>query len=111
MSVSIVTQGTMVNCPHAIPATIPATGAQVLIDGTPAAVQGDKGLVAGCPFTLPNGKPQPCATAEFTKAATKVTTGGKPVLLMNMSDLCKSADMVTNGPVVWSTVQIKVLAK
>ncbi|MFZ7090751.1 hypothetical protein [Primorskyibacter sp. 2E233] len=110
MTTPIVTQGTVITCPHSIPATIMAGGSKLLVAGTPAAVQGDKGMVSGCPFTLPNGKPQPCVTAELTKAASKVQTGGKPVLLLNPSDMCKSGDQITNGPVIWSSPQTKVLA-
>ncbi len=111
MTAFVVTMGTQITCPHSIPATIAAGGAKLMIVGTAAAVMGDKGLVSGCPFTLPNGKPQPCATAELTKAASKVTTGGTPVLLMNPSDLCKSGDQVPNGPVIWASPQTKVMAK
>lgn len=109
MSQPIVTQGTIITCPHSVPATIPASGAKLLIAGTPAALQGDKGLVSGCPFTLPGGKLQPCVTAELTGAATKVMSGGRPVLLLNPGDLCKSGDQVVNGPVIWSSPQTKVL--
>jgi hypothetical protein len=48
--------------------------------------------------------------AELTKAASKVTSGGTPVLLVNPSDLCKSGQ-IPNGPVVWSSPQTKVLAQ
>ena len=81
-----------------------------VVAGTPAALMGDKGTIAGCPFTTPEPKPQPCVVAEFTKAASKVLSGGTPVLLVNPSDLCKSGQ-IPNGPVVWTTPQTKVLAK
>ena len=83
MTTPIVTQGTIITCPHAIPATITASGSKLLIAGTPAALMGDKGTVSGCPFTTPEPKPQPCVIAELTKAAGKVTSGGTPVLLVN----------------------------
>lgn len=109
MSTPIVTLGTVITCPHSIPAVIAASGSNLLVDGTPAALQGDTASVAGCPFTTPGGTPQPCTTAEMTKAASKVTSGGSPVLLVNPSDLCKSGS-IPNGPVVWSSPQTKVLA-
>lgn len=109
MSTPIVTQGTIATCPHAIPVTIPASGAKLLIAGTHAALMGDKGTIAGCPFTTPEPKPQPCVVAEFTKAASKVMSGGTPVLLVNPGDLCKSG-AIPNGPVIWSQPQTKVLA-
>jgi hypothetical protein len=110
VSTPIVTQGTAIQCPHAMPATLTPSASKVLVDQTPALVMGDKGTVSGCPFTLPNGKPQPCVTALLTKAATKVMAENKPVLLMNPADLCQSAEQIPQGPVTWTSVQSKVLA-
>lgn len=109
MTTPILTQGTVATCPHAIPVTIAASGAKLLIAGTPAGVMGDKGSIAGCPFTTPGPKPQPCLVAEFTKTSSKVQSGGNFVLLINPSDLCKSGG-IHNGPVIWTTPQTKVLA-
>ncbi|MEM9302726.1 MAG: hypothetical protein AAGE01_11470 [Pseudomonadota bacterium] len=109
MSTPIITQGTVATCPHAIPVTIAATGSKLLIAGTPAALLGDKGTIAGCPYTTPEPKPQPCVVAEFTKRSSKVLSGGTPVVLVNPADLCK-AGQIPNGPVVWSSPQTKVLA-
>ena len=110
MSKPVVTQATMIQCPHAIPATLTTSNSKVLIDNSPALVMGDKGTVSGCPFTLPNGKPQPCVTALLTGAATKVMAENKLVLLLNPSDICQSAEGIPQGPVVWSSIQTKVLA-
>lgn len=111
MTTPVVTQGTVITCPHSIPATIAASSSKVLIASTPTAVMGDKGTVSGCPFTLPNGKPQPCVTALLTKASSKVLAENKPVLLLNPADICQSGDQIPNGPVVWSSPQTKVLAR
>jgi hypothetical protein len=110
MSKPVVTMATLIQCPHAIPGTLATTTAKVLVDGMPPLVSGDKGTVAGCPFTVPTGKPQPCATALLTGLASKVLAENKPVLLLNPSDICQSADQIPNGPVVWGTIQAKVLA-
>jgi uncharacterized Zn-binding protein involved in type VI secretion len=109
MTTPVVTQGTVITCPHSIPASIIASGSKLLIAGTPAALLGDQGTIAGCPFTV-GPKPQPCVIAELTKAAGKVTSGGTPVLLVNPADLCKSGQ-IPNGPVIWSSPQTKVLAQ
>jgi hypothetical protein len=110
MTIPIVTMATVIQCPHAIPGTLVTATAKVLVDNMPPLVMGDKGSIAGCPFTVPPSKPQPCATALLTKAATKVLVENKPVLLMNPADICQSADQIPNGPVVWATIQSKVLA-
>jgi uncharacterized Zn-binding protein involved in type VI secretion len=109
MTTPVVTQATIATCPHGIPVTIAATGAKVLIMGTPVARIGDMGTIAGCPFTVPGPSPQPCLVAEFTKGSAKVSSGGIPVLLVNPSDLSKSGQ-IPNGPVVWSGPQTKVIA-
>lgn len=110
MSRPVVTVATLIQCPHGVPGTVMTSTAKVLVAGAPPLVSGDKGTVAGCPFTVPTGKPQPCTTALLTGIATKVLAENKPVLLMNPSDICQSADQIPQGPVIWSTIQSKVLA-
>jgi hypothetical protein len=110
MTVPIVTLATKIQCPHCIPGTLITTTAKVVIDNAPPLVAGDKGTVTGCPFTVPGPKPQPCVTALLTKVAAKVLAENKPVLLMNPTDVCQSAEQIPQGPVVWSTIQSKVLA-
>ncbi|UVO55694.1 hypothetical protein [Sphingomonas sp. SUN039] len=110
MTTPIVTMATMVQCPHGIPGTVMTATAKVLVDSAPPLVAGDKGTIAGCPFTVPTGKPQPCVTALLTLASTKVMAEGKPVLLMNPADICQSAEQIPQGPVVWTNIQAKVLA-
>lgn len=110
MTIPIVTKATVIQCPHMIPGTLATATAKVTIENMPPLVMGDKGTISGCPFTVPPSKPQGCATALLTKAATKVLAENKPVLLMNPADLCQSADQIPNGPVVWTTIQSKVLA-
>ena len=110
MSQPIVTMATMIQCPHGIPGTLMTSTAKVMVMGAPPLVAGDKGMVAGCPFTVPGPKPQPCTTALLTGLSTKLLAENKPVLLMNPSDLCQSADQIPQGPVIWGTIQAKVLA-
>lgn len=110
MSLPIVTTATMIQCPHGIPATLVTATAKVLVDAMPPLVTGDKGMVAGCPFTVPGPKPQPCVTILLTKPATKVLAENKPVLLMNPADVAQSAEQAPQGPAVWGNIQSKVLA-
>jgi hypothetical protein len=110
MTIPVVTMATRLQCPHAVPATLMTATAKVLIDTMPPLVVADKGTVAGCPFTVPTGKPQPCVTALLTKAATKVLAEGKPVLLFNPADICQSAEQIPQGPAIWTSNQTKVLA-
>jgi hypothetical protein len=110
MTKPVVTMATLIQCPHTIPGKVMTATVKVLVEGAPPLVSGDKGTVASCPFTVPTGKPQPCVTALFTGLSSKVLVEGKPVLLFNPTDICQSADQIPQGPVIWSTIQAKVLA-
>ena len=110
MTIPIVTMATVTQCPHGIPGTLMTATAKVMVDNAPPLVVGDKGTVAGCPFTVPPSKPQPCATVLLTKAATKVLAENKPVLLMNPADIAQSAEQIPQGPAIWGNIQSKVLA-
>ncbi|MEO0643259.1 MAG: hypothetical protein AAFY47_07575 [Pseudomonadota bacterium] len=110
MSREILTSATRTQCPHGGTGTLNASQGKVMIEGSPALVFGDQGTVAGCGFTLPNGKPQPCVTQKLLGASTKVFAQGTPVLLKNPTDLSYSAENIPQGPVTWSTVQAKVTA-
>lgn len=110
MTRPIVTMATLTQCPHGIPGQLMTSTTKVLVDAAPALALGDKGTVAGCPFTLPNGKPQPCVTELLTGVSTKVMAEGRFVLLMNPSDICQSAEQIPQGPVIWTMVQTKVIA-
>jgi hypothetical protein len=101
-------QGT---CPHAGTLTVPPAQARVTVGGQPVAVQTDIGTVAGCPFQIPFGvgtKPQPCVTAKFTVAATKIMVGGVPVLLQDSTGLCSSAEQIPQGPPTFTQTQLQV---
>lgn len=110
MSKPVVTQQTQTQCPHAAMGSLITSTTKVLVDNAPALALGDKGVVAGCPFTLPNGKPQPCVTEMLLGLSAKVMAEGKFVLLQNPPDLCYSAENIPQGPVTWANIQMKVLA-
>jgi hypothetical protein len=90
-----------VQCAHAAPAQLAATGVRLLLGGQAAALAGDKAVVTGCPFQVPAGagtKPQPCATVEWTMPAARVRSGGKAVLLNPSPSLCRSGEQIPQGP-------------
>jgi hypothetical protein len=97
-------------CPHGGPGTLMPGVTKVLVDGGLVLVAGDAGLFAGCAFTVPPGKPQPCVKAQLTMASGKVLVESKPVLLLNPADLALSAEQIPGGPVMWTQVQSKVIA-
>ena len=90
--------GAQAMCPHGGQvSTIPASP-RVFAGGQPVATLGDTYLVAGCAFTLPNGKPQPCVKVQWTVGAVRVRVGGQPAILTSSSGLCQSPEQIPQGP-------------
>jgi hypothetical protein len=101
--------GAVAMCPHGGQITVPSSDSRVLV-GAPAVLVTDMGTVAGCAFTVPPGKPQPCATVQFLVPATRVTVMGQPVVLQTSSGLCLSADGIPAGPPIIASTQVRVVA-
>lgn len=93
---------TPIQCPHGAKANHVPAQVRVLIGGAPALTVGDAGLVAGCPFTLPNGKPSPCVTIQWTAPAVRVKLSGQPALVASSIGLCKSPEQAPQGPAIAS---------
>ncbi len=100
-------------CTHAGPATIAPAQPRVLVSGQPIATQGSVIAVAGCAFTLPNGKPQPCVTVKWLMPSTRFLVGGQPALLQPAPGpgpgLCQSAEQIPQGPPMVNTMQARVI--
>jgi hypothetical protein len=89
---------------------IVAASPRVMVSGMPAAVLTDQGLVAGCAFTVPTGKPQPCVTTRWIAAATRVLANGQPLLINPCVALCLSAEQIPGGPPIITGSQTRVIA-
>jgi hypothetical protein len=79
--------GATVLCAHAGQATPTAPNPRVLVSGMPTVALTSPYVVAGCPFVPPGGN-GPCVTAQFVTAATRVTSNGQPLLLIDSQALC-----------------------
>lgn len=79
--------GATVQCAHAGQAQPTAPNARVLVSGQPIVTQPAPYVVAGCPFSTPAG-PMPCVTAQWVSGATRVTSNGMPVLLLDSQAVC-----------------------
>lgn len=103
-----------VSCTHGIPAQIPPLQPRVLVSGQPVATLASQILVAGCPFTIPGPKPQPCVTIKWLMPAARVLVMGQPALLQPAPGtgvgLCQSPEQIPNGPPLVSAVQPRVIA-
>lgn len=63
------------------------TNPRVTVSGQPIVTQPSPYTIAGCPFNI-SGAPSPCITAQWVTAATRVTSNGMPVLLMDSQAIC-----------------------
>lgn len=80
-------QGATVFCLHAGQAQPTVTNPRVKVDGQPTVQQAAPWTVAGCTYT-PGPSPVPCVTAQWTTAATRVKSGGLPLLLQDSVAVC-----------------------
>ncbi|UAK23289.1 DUF4280 domain-containing protein [Sphingomonas nostoxanthinifaciens] len=110
MAGPVLHMGATLTCPHGGMLTIVAASPRVMLGGMPAAVVTDQGLIAGCVFTVPPAKPQPCTTTQWIMGATRVLAGGQPLLTAPPVALTLSADMIPAGPPLVVQVQARVIA-
>ncbi len=102
--------GATASCPHGAPLNIIASSPRVMVSGMPVATMADQGIVAGCPFTIPPGKPQPCVTTRWIVAATRVFASGVPVLINPPVAICLSVEQIPGGPPIITGSQTRVIA-
>jgi hypothetical protein len=90
--------GTTGICPHGGQITTISSNARVLVSGMPVATFADISIVAGCAFTVPPGKPQPCIKVQWLTPATRLLVMGQPALLQISTGLCLSPEQIPQGP-------------
>lgn len=90
--------GASAMCPHGGQVTAIPSGPRVTLGGQPAATLANTFTVAGCAFTLPNGKPQPCVKVQWMVPAMRVKINGSPAILQDSTGLCQSAEQIPGGP-------------
>jgi len=96
--------GATVMCAHGGQAQPTVTSPRVTVSGQPITTLPAPYAVAGCPFNV-SGSPVPCVTGQWTTSATRVTSNGMPVLLLDSQATC-----VPNGtPLIISTTQLRVV--
>lgn len=105
----IVHVGATIICPHAGPANVISSNSRVLVSGQPVATLADQFMIAGCAFTVPTSKPQPCVTIQWLTPATRVLVNGQPVILQSSTGLCQSAEQIPQGAPIVVTTQPRVI--
>jgi uncharacterized Zn-binding protein involved in type VI secretion len=80
--------GATVQCAHAGQAQPTVANPRVTVSGQPIVTQPTLYTIAACPFVTPGGTPQPCVTAQWVSAATRLLSNGMPVLLFDSQAIC-----------------------
>ncbi len=94
--------GATVLCAHGGQAQATVPNPRVMVSGQPIVTNAAPYVVAGCPFNV-SGSPVPCVTANWVTAATRITSNGLPVLLLDSQAVC-----VPNGtPLIISVTQVR----
>ena len=101
--------GALLTCPHQAPVAAPPTNTRVFVGGRLALTAVDVVTVAGCPFTTPVPKPQPCVTVKMIPS-TKVLINGQPAAILTPATLCFSVEQILQGPPNSAATQTKVVA-
>lgn len=97
-------------CPHGGQLTTIPSSPRVRVAGQPAATLGDTFTIAGCAFTIPPAKPQPCVTVRWLTPATRVRAAGQPIVLSTSGGLCQSPEQIPQGPLTVNATQVRVRA-
>jgi uncharacterized Zn-binding protein involved in type VI secretion len=102
--------GATVTCPHTGSVIIISTNKRVLVTGQPVATLNDTYTVAGCKFSVPGPKPQPCVRVDWLQPANRVRINGHPAILHSSIGICRSAplEQARQGPPTVMSTQVKV---
>lgn len=95
-------------CPHGGQVTTISANTRVMVSNQPVATMSDTFLVAGCAFTVPGPKPQPCVKVQWLVPATRVLINGQPAILQDSVGLSQSAEQIPQGPPTVITTQPRV---
>ena len=99
--------GAVVQCMHVGTAQPTVVNPRVTVSAQPIVTLASPYAIAGCTFpAMTGGNSPPCATAQFTTSATRVTAMGQPVLLIDSQATC----VPTGTPLLITTTQIRVTA-
>lgn len=104
----------VIQCTHGIPATVVPTQPRVMVNTQPVATMTSQITVAGCPFTVPGPKPQPCVLIKWSMPSARVKVMGQPAMVAPGPGpgpaICQSPDQIPNGPPIVGAVQSRVFA-
>jgi len=88
MSGFLLHSGATVLCSHGGQAQPTVVNTSVTVGGQPTVTISSTYTVSGCSFPPPPTANGPCVTAQFVTAATRVTSNGQPLLLLDSQAIC-----------------------
>jgi hypothetical protein len=106
----ILTTMSQVKCTHGGTAMLSTANTLMKVDGAPALLEADVHPVAGCPFTVPGPKPQPCVKIEWAAGAEMCKSNGIKVLIQSSVGKCISAEGAIQGVAIVAQTQMKAKA-
>ncbi|MGB3747710.1 MAG: hypothetical protein WA961_05885 [Rhodanobacter sp.] len=98
--------GASVLCSHGGQAQATAPNPRVTVSGQPTVTMPAPWLVAGCALPPPTAANGPCVSAQFVTAATRATSNGQPLLLIDSQAICAP----TGTPLLIVASQTRVTA-
>src|SRR5215510_3935033 len=98
--------GATVLCAHGGQAQPTAPNPRVTVSGQPIVTLPTPYVIAGCALPPPPAANGPFVTAQFLTAATRVTSNGQPVLLLDSQAICAP----TGTPLVITVTQTRASA-
>jgi len=97
--------GATVLCSHGGQAQPTVINPRVLVNGQPTVTLATPYVVAGCALPPPPAANGPCITGQFVSAATRVTSNGQPLLLLDSQAICAP----TGTPLLIVMTQTRVM--
>jgi hypothetical protein len=98
-------EGATVFCAHGGEAQPTVPNPRVRVAGHPTVTMVTPYMVIGCPYGV-SGVPLPCVSASWIAGATRVTSNGQPLLLIDSRALCAPH----STPLVIAHTQTRVTA-
>ena len=98
--------GATVLCSHAGQAQPTVPNPRVTVTGMPTVTMAAPYMVAGCTFPAMSSGAPPCVSAQWITAATRVTSNGQPLLLMDSQAICTP----TGTPLIIAATQTRTTA-
>jgi hypothetical protein len=94
---AILTIDNQIQCPHGGQAILTTTNSIFTVNGSPALLETDMHVIAGCPFIVALVY-SPCVLLEWVSGAGSLSVNGAGVLLATSVGLCSNAAGAPQGP-------------